>query len=644
MTSFFGRWNIKKDSTTQETLIVWSALTIVVLFFYNRILSGYFITDDYAYLTHLLGNSIFYSQGEQLKQWFFDYNGRVFLRPVVQWIWLTDFIAWNREAAGYYLTNIILHSLNACLVYSLSRQISQSRFAALAGGFLFALHPIHADSVAWITDRVDLLCTFSALMSTVYYVLFRTSSKWLYFWISLSALTLATLTKESAITLPIILLVYDILFLFPRMRWQIVRAQLGLITFLLLYFGLRILIFQGLGGYSETGFLSFGLGLFLQYYTTALGQPFIANLDDIKLLLIFCVLVVALMLLRKCKGMWFGLAWVILALVPAGAAGYVAPRLSYLPSVGFTIATGAGLAYVFPRSERHIRQVGWILLGILLVAYGAGLNLQVDSWSAAGQITASVQRELLEKFPVFPSGSKVHFIGIPRQVHGLDPYAGNFPFAIRAIYHPVMNFELTYGDNFPIVSEKLEQNFFLEFRQKKIVERSDVRQSLINRNLCLSATTPKLEWDFAQGTQDWEAWNQIADYENRDGLVTFQSTGNDPYLASPLINISTMEIDDIEIVMSAQSQQINSQGNIFWLVEGQDDFSPARQQSFHAIADGKFHTYRINLAETGALGFSQQIVRLRLDPISAPAQVKLKSIRVFSHCTGVANHRCICQQ
>lgn len=101
----FKRLGEIRLSSTHQTVLVWLGLAVVIFLFYHPILSGYFITDDYYYMVHLLDAAPRYMQGNELKFWFFDYYGTTFLRPFVQWLWLTDFVAWYKNASGYYLTN-----------------------------------------------------------------------------------------------------------------------------------------------------------------------------------------------------------------------------------------------------------------------------------------------------------------------------------------------------------------------------------------------------------------------------------------------------------------------------------------------------------------------------------------------------------
>src|SRR5213594_2560684 len=83
--------------------------------------------------------------------------------------WLTlglDYALWGMNPAGYHLTSVLLHATNAVLAYALVRTVLRCagapaaglRAAAAAGALTFAIHPLRVESVAWVTERRDVLC------------------------------------------------------------------------------------------------------------------------------------------------------------------------------------------------------------------------------------------------------------------------------------------------------------------------------------------------------------------------------------------------------------------------------------------------------------------------------------------------------
>ena len=142
--------------------------------------------------------------------------------------WLTfslDYLLWGLEPFGYHLTNILLHSANAVLFYFVTRRlleiaapISNAVVLQLAAGFsalIFAIHPLRVESVAWATERRDVLSGFFLLLTVLTYLKAvgpeTNKTNWRR-WIAVSAAlyVLSLLSKASGMTLPLVLLVLDI--------------------------------------------------------------------------------------------------------------------------------------------------------------------------------------------------------------------------------------------------------------------------------------------------------------------------------------------------------------------------------------------------------------------------------------------------
>ena len=141
--------------------------------------------------------------------------------------WLTfslDYLLWGMDAFGYHLTNILLHSANAVLFYfvtvrllEIATPISSAVVLMLAAGFsalVFAIHPLRVESVAWATERRDVLSAFFLLLTVLSYLKAvgpanDTSGRR---WLAVSAVlyVLSLLSKASGMTLPLVLLVLDV--------------------------------------------------------------------------------------------------------------------------------------------------------------------------------------------------------------------------------------------------------------------------------------------------------------------------------------------------------------------------------------------------------------------------------------------------
>lgn len=649
------KFDWKKISSQRRPLLVLCGIAVVILIFFFPALPIYFLADDYNYVGYLLTHARAYVQGDQLADWFIAFSAQglqnpelsVFFRPVVQWLWLNDFIMWGTSAFGYHLTNILLHILNSFLVYLLARQILKHDWGALAAALLFALHPIHVDSVAWIADRTDVLSTLFYFLSALFFVLYRQNARGLFAAVSLVAFALAIGTKENTVALPLVLITYDFLYAFRGWDRKIALAQIPYAVILVIYVLARFTFLGQFGRNTGGGFLSFGAELFFQFYVQALGQPFIADITLEQLVLALALVVIVLSLYRDRRAVWFGLGWILFTLLPSTAAAYVAPRLAYGPSAGLALALAAiciepapSRMNISPSTRLQWGRVAGVLVAVFFLArYSMGLVTRVDDWNAAGTIARIIPEETKKLYAGFPPGSRLQFLGAPDILRGIYIYNDNFATAFQIAYKDV-SLTASNGDKFPIYND-LNNVYFFEYRRRVVTERADITRLLAARQKCLANQIASVAWNFSSDAQGWQAQNDLAPFDFRDSALSTHSVGIDPYLVGPSIDIPSLAIGDVEIDMSVRGAAATTVGSIFWSALG-EDFTPARQQHFIIQADGAVRTHRVDLARDNKLFTGDHIVQLRLDPGEMLADIVLKSIRVNVHCRTMAGDACQC--
>lgn len=166
-------------------------------------------------------------------RWMFTHYLMGHYQPLALLSFALDYQIWGMEAFGFHLTNLILHTVNAVLFYVLAlrllewarpgKTISQGRrCGAAVAALLFAVHPLRVESVAWATERRDMLSALFYLLAVLAYLAAhrrRVEGKPAGGWMVavLTAATLSLLTKVMAITLAPVLLVLD---LYPLRRWR----------------------------------------------------------------------------------------------------------------------------------------------------------------------------------------------------------------------------------------------------------------------------------------------------------------------------------------------------------------------------------------------------------------------------------------
>jgi tetratricopeptide (TPR) repeat protein len=118
---------------------------------------------------------------------------------------------------GYHLTNLLLHAANAVLLFEALRRLTGAVWRSAAVAALFALHPLHVESVAWATERKDVLSTFFGLLALLAYQAYARRPHLGRYLLVAGALALGLLAKPMLATLPCVLLLLDY---WPLRRWR----------------------------------------------------------------------------------------------------------------------------------------------------------------------------------------------------------------------------------------------------------------------------------------------------------------------------------------------------------------------------------------------------------------------------------------
>jgi tetratricopeptide (TPR) repeat protein len=134
------------------------------------------------------------------------------------WISLQlDTQLFGRASWGYHLTNVVWHATNAALFFAVLRRLTGSTWRSAAAAALFAVHPLRVESVAWVTERKDVLSTFFALLTLLAYAWHAECPSWRRYGLVIAGLTLGLAAKPMLVTLPVALLLLDY---WPLGRWR----------------------------------------------------------------------------------------------------------------------------------------------------------------------------------------------------------------------------------------------------------------------------------------------------------------------------------------------------------------------------------------------------------------------------------------
>ena len=125
------------------------------------------------------------------------------------------------NAGGHLLVNALIHASNTLLLFLFLRRVTGAKWRSAIVAALFALHPLHVESVAWAAERKDTLSTFFGLLSLVAYARYVETPSWKRYALVAIALALGLMAKPMLVTWPFVLLLLDY---WPLRRFQWQRA------------------------------------------------------------------------------------------------------------------------------------------------------------------------------------------------------------------------------------------------------------------------------------------------------------------------------------------------------------------------------------------------------------------------------------
>ncbi len=184
------------------------ALLAAILLAYSTALQGGFIWDDDSYVTD---NATLRSP-DALRQIWLEPEASPQYYPMVFSLLWAEYQLWELEPFGYHLVNVLLHALNAALVFAVCRRLAIP--GAWLAAALFGLHPVHVESVAWVTELKNVLSGSFYLLSFWAYLHFaglgesrRERPRAAAYGASLLGFVLALFSKTVTVSLPAVLLV-----------------------------------------------------------------------------------------------------------------------------------------------------------------------------------------------------------------------------------------------------------------------------------------------------------------------------------------------------------------------------------------------------------------------------------------------------
>jgi len=310
----------------------------------------------------------------------------------------TDYQLYGLKPAGYHFTNILFHILNALLAFGLFFMLTRDPGVAFFVGILFAVHPLRAESVAWVTERKDVLFVFFYFLALYSYVRHARKPSWIFYILSFISFLLSGLAKGAALSLPIVLILTD-WFLGRKYKTRLVWEKIPFVA--------AAIVFGLLAVYAQRTLHSAQIPIVKRFFTANWVAAFylVKTLIPVRLSALYPypagypeTLPLAFLLapfvtgilaffsgysLPFTKKFVFGLLFFLVTLLPVSqlvtVAGpeIAANRYTYLPLVGIFYLAGVGGVWLWRRIRSAaafrfiLASAGCVLiLGLIWLSWG----------------------------------------------------------------------------------------------------------------------------------------------------------------------------------------------------------------------------------------------------------------------------------
>lgn len=426
---------MSSTTTRFKTWIIPAALVALTVVVYLPVLWANFVEiDDWSYVYKNVHINTGFTPKNLL--WAFTHSLGGNWHPLTALSHMLDCQLFGVNSRWHHAENVLFHCANVVLLFFLIRRFDKERDTTLAAWIIaavFAVHPLHVESVAWVSERKDVLSAFFFLLSLHAYFSFASDSKRRSYYLCLFWFALGLLSKPMLVTLPFVLLLLDYWPL-RRTGWKALLIEKWPFFALAVLDSAVTLFTQTKAGAmmdavpwpSKSGFVLEGYWFYFEklFAPANLAMFYPPDTHPSTFLLITLlsaivgVTVIVVLLRRRAPAVLVGWLWFVGMLIPvigivhAGSQAY-ADRYSYLPSIGLT------LALVWPVTQLNARRAAIVVVPVFTCVMVALLNVsqkQVLFWQNTetlyGRAVAAVpnNREALVHF-----GGHFEDIGLPEK-------------------------------------------------------------------------------------------------------------------------------------------------------------------------------------------------------------------------------------
>jgi tetratricopeptide (TPR) repeat protein len=387
--------------TGQKHLIISLALVALTLVPYLQVHNYSFVyLDDYDYIVenHHINRGL--THDGLIWAFNFQQNDKSYWRPLTWVSHMLDFELFGSDPGWHHLVNLLFHLLNILLLYAFLFKTTGRFFRSALVALLFGLHPINVESVAWITERNNVLCTTVGLITLWLYARYASQTSLRRFLYVFLAFLLCLMVKPILVTLPFLMLLLDY---WPLGRYThhternsserhtlgvIIGEKIPLIILTILAIGFSLQRHGSTVSMAQVplpmrlanGIVSYVKYLLNLFYPTNLTAfyPYPEAIPAWQLfgsiVVLLCISVICVLWIRRFPYLFVGWFWFAgtmfpkIGLIQVGLWPALADRWAYFPAIGIFLIVSWALFEIAERQPGHrYRRFLWAVLPLCVV-------------------------------------------------------------------------------------------------------------------------------------------------------------------------------------------------------------------------------------------------------------------------------------
>lgn len=632
---------------------------IALVILYRKTIGNYFIADDCLIL-------------QDVKKGFYN---SVLVMPKVAWrfrtvrpmaflTWFLDYKIFSIHPLGWYLTNLFLHAISMIIVILLTRKITDDMLIAIIVGAFFALSPLHHEVINWIAARADLLCGLFYLIAVLTYLTYRKKHDTLFLCISLLAFTLALLSKESAVSLPLIIVACELLLS------KDIKSGLKKNAHVFLYYGavlglylvMRFFVYgtistgASLGGASKIlleNIPEYIKGAFLGVFVPMFWPINWFSVDYFRLSIVHYIsflnaLLICLLIIFNIKKFTRDRVMLFLVLfIICGEAVFLnnweigkslhASRYYY--GISFAIylfIVYLGLVRNRTLSEKRLNTLALIIIFCCNIIFVSVNNL---AWEHAGKIPLKVIQETKNMYPEFKTTQGVlYYYGLPKYFAGIVVYS----------WEPeVITEQLSHFYKFVPRSMVIRHSGImldlnkLDYEKDIVFQWNEKQEKLSDVTLELKEALVQRKSGFTRFNKILSGISDIGSWERNEQVIEietgkhFKVAGKDGFFFSNVSDIPARELPFLtfRIKVTPQSKKYYSgaySGKLYWRTDKYKEFSEERFVEFWLSPEEDYKTYYIYFISPEEVLGKENIIQLKFMPAYFPSDIYFEFIKMGS--------------